>query len=360
MSLEIEIIDDLEGKREFLAKAWSGFDQAAIPEGLGLDRIMTWWRRYGAMDTRRTGFHKKPRVVLIHKDGRLAGILPLMMVERTKKKLIRLACLEFLTQSGTGHFLDIIHSALDGDEIRMVFKLIAKRLQYDQIHLCYLREDSILLRAGIGRVHPHAGKVIIPLGSSYDSIRCNVYSKNLRHILSKFQRRINESKDAIQSQVLEGKESIARWKDEIRRVSLSKLEEGGMHSVYQDPQRGDIYFHSIADAEKPFCSIFFNQDQLLSYNMGYIMDDVVYAFDAAYNRKYAEAQKIGLGILAYDQLVEHYAGKYRELDMGFGLDDYKFRFSKRVVYTKSLLIKGNTLKGRMYWPLANVKNAQPH
>jgi CelD/BcsL family acetyltransferase involved in cellulose biosynthesis len=354
MPIEIELIEDLEKEKKLLAESWSRFDQASIPPGLKFERVLGWWRRHGKTDTRRSGFAKMPRVVLIRRDGLLAGILPLMAVQRTKKRLLRLSCLEFLTQSGTGHFLDLIHSGLNGDEVHAVFELLSGRLRFDLLQLCYLREDSVLLGAGIGTIRPHSGKVIIPLNADYDSIRKSVYSKNLRHILAKFQRRIGESGDAIRSRVLEGKQAIAGWKDEIKRVSLSKLEDEGMHSVYRDERNGDAYFASIVAAEAPFCSVFFIADRLLAYNMGYVQDGVAYAFDAAYDRKYAEAQKIGLGILAYDRLVEHFAVRCRELDMGFGLDDYKFRFSKKVVSTRMILIRGNTMKGRLLWPLVRA------
>ena len=84
--------------------------------------------------------------------------------------------------------------------------------------------------------------------------------------------------------------------------------------------------------------------------MGFIQDNVVYAIDAAYNRDFGDSQKIGLGILAYDQLVKRFAGEYSELSMGSGIDDYKFRFTKKSDLTYVLLLKGNKFLSILwYW-----------
>lgn len=349
MPIRIALIDDIEKNKKELAEAWRQFAPGSIPEGLALDQLLSWWERYGHIANQRIGFNKRPLILLLFQENELRGILPFMKVDRFKKKVLRVSSIEFLTQSFAGSYLDLIHDNMSPEEVEQAFKLIRSQFKYDLINLCYCREGSLLLKVKAGCTGLHAGKVVIPLHASYEKIRSEVYSKNLRHVLNKFRRRISESGQTVRSEVIEGGENIKKLKAEIRGVSLSKLCDPGMHSLYQDPELGELYFDSIIKSEKPFCSVYVADDRLLSYNMGYIKNDVVYAYDAAYDRQYAEAQKIGLGILAYDNLVAKYAAKYRELDMGFGLDDYKFRFSKHVVFTYSLLLKGNTVKSGMIY-----------
>ena len=349
MSLRIVVIDDIDQNRSELISAWAKFDAQNIPSGLELDAIVSWMEKYGRIENSRIGYNKQPIIILIYDMDILLGILPLMRVVRYKKGVMKVTTLEFLTQSFSGNYLDIIQRSMTAEQVAVVFKLIKKKLRYDMLDFSYLKENSLLLAAKVGFNVLHAGKVLIPLCMDYKKIRAEIYSKNLRHILNKFKRRIRESKEVIRSEIIEGRENIKGIKEAIIQVSLSKLKDQYMHSLYENPILGDLYFDTILKSKKPFCSVYYSGNQLLSYNLGYIMDDVVYAFDAAYNRNYADSQKIGLGILAYDSLVERYAGIYKELDMGFGLDDYKFRFSKKVFFTRSLILKGNTLKaGALY------------
>lgn len=356
--MKIVSIDDIDGSVNELATAWGHFPPEAIPEGFMLEQVFSRWRRYGGVESPRSGFKKSPLILLIYDGENLTAILPLMRVERCKMGVLRVSSLEFLTQTFAGGYLDLIHDRMPVERVRCAFKLIHRQFRYDLINLCYLKKDSVLLQAGIGKTCYHSGKVVIPLDMGYERIRSLVYSKNLRHVLNKFHRRIGEAREGIHSEVIEDRKNIIKIQCAIKKVSLSKLNDPGMHSIYQNPMLGETYFDSIVSHEKPFCSVLRAGDELLSYNMGYIMGDVVYAFDAAYNREYAESQKIGLGILTYDNLVRKYAGLYKELDMGFGLDDYKFRFSKRVVFTYSLLMKGNMIKAAILYPRALSKQRQ--
>lgn len=342
MPERIQIVTNLEKNEKLLKDAWASFNK--IPTSFDLAQIFNWWNRFGKVDNNKLGYNKSIIIVLIFNDNILRGILPLMSVERKKKKIIKIRSLEFLSQSFCGDYLDVIQNDITTGELNEAFCEIRKFLKHDFINLSYLPSDSKMLECDFRHVFLHSGKVIIPIKENYEKIRQNIYSKNLRHILNKFIRRIGESDQNIQSFVFEGKNEISQFKKEIRNVSLSKLSETGKHSIYEDREMGEQYFESIVNEENPFCSVFLADNRLLSYNMGYIKQNVVYALDAAYNRQYAESQKIGFGILAYDNLVSHFAGKYKLLDMGFGLDDYKFRFSMHVEYTRTVLMKGNTIK----------------
>jgi hypothetical protein len=345
MSIKIKIITNLEEDKELLMNAWSFFRR--IPASLELENIYKWWHQFGQINNNKIGKNKKIIIVLIYVETQIRGILPLILVERTRKKFLTLKSLEIYSQSYTGEILDIIHNDLTVREILDTLTKLRSYIKFDYINFSYLPEDSMLLKCSYKYTFLHSGKVIIPIEQNYETIKQKVYTKNLRHVLNKFKKRINESNQKIVPYVLEGKTEIKKYKEEIKQVSLSKLLDKGMHSIYQNNELGELYFDSIINEPKPFCSIYIADKQLLSYNIGYIKNDTVYALDAAYNREFNESQKIGLGILTYDNLVSYFAGNYKWIDMGFGLNDYKFRFSKNVFYTKSLLIGGNTLKAKL-------------
>lgn len=357
MELSFEVITDLQKDTDKLKTAWNSFDKDLIPDVFDLNNIIFWWQRYGHVNNERIGSNKKCLILLIYNNGNIKAILPLMTVQRVKLKAIKITSIEFICQSFNASVLDIIHNGISAEEVKQVFLFLKKSIKHDFISLSYLQEDSVLLKENTAKVFLHAGKVVIPLEKDYGTIKREVYSKNLRHILNKFNRRIRESGSTIKCEIVEGKDNIKNIKQSIIDVSLSKLVNDGKHSLYQNTEFGNKYFEEIINHEFPFCSVYFDADRLVSYNIGYIKDNIVYALDAAYNRNYADAQKIGLGILAYDKIVEQYAGKNKLLDMGFGLDDYKFRFSKKVEFTNTLLVKGNTIKSPAVYKRVNSKLA---
>jgi len=352
--LNFEIISNPQLEKDRLITAWKEFNGHQIPEGFTIENILKWWERYVKINNQRVGYDKECKIILVYNDKKLKAILPLMKVVRIKFKYLKVVTLEFLTQSFTDHVLDIIHNDLKIEEVKETFLFIKKSICFDYLNLSYLNEDSVLIKCSAD-VFLHAGKVIIPLQKDYETIRKDVYSKNLRHILNKFNRRIAEDQNSMVTEVIEGAENIRKIKNDIIEVSLSKLLEDGMHSLYQNSEFADNYFDELLKKQRPFCSVYFYDNKLVAYNLGYIKDDIVYALDAAYNRVYADAQKIGLGILAYDRIVEMYAGRFNDLDMGFGLDDYKFRFSKKVVFTKTLIMKGNTVRSLLFYKHSNNK-----
>jgi|GEM_PF-3531950 len=353
MSLRIEIISDIFDNQARLAEIESTFH--SIPFPFQSSNILNWWRLYGQTQNYRFGGKKRPIIVFLYKEKQLRAVFPLLLTQRIRKRFVKLNILEFFSQSFCGDFLDLIHNQLRGQEVNEFLFLLKKELKFDYMHLNYLPENSILLNSIVGQDYIHAGKVVIPIDNTYEEIRKSIYSRNLRHILNKSIRRIEESGQNIKAYVLEGAENIYPFKEKIKTVSLSKLKDKGMHSVYVNEEIGDNYFESMMKTEKPFCSVYILGDELMAYNIGYIQGRTVYAFDAAYNRNYAESQKIGLGILAYDRIVEHFATKYDYVDMGFGLDDYKFRFSKKTIFTRSLIVKGNTLKSILIFTLFKNK-----
>jgi hypothetical protein len=345
--LRTEIFKDIDCQNSTLSQIFGELEKDG--GSLSFKSLANWWGNFGLLNSKRLGYNKEIIIIVLFNNNFARAILPLMEVTRFKKQKIKIRNLEFISQTFNGQILDLIHKGdISIEELNFLIKDIYKKLKFDYINLSYLPKDSLLLKIKLNKKDNksflHAGKVLIPITDTYDVIRSKTYSKNLRHILNKFNRRISESDSEISSVVIEGSDKIKQYKNEIIKVSLSKLAQEGKHSVYQNENQGNAYFNSIMQMEKPFCALYIENGIVLSYNMGYIENGVVYALDAAYNREYADSQKIGLGILAYDQLVSHFAQQSDFIDMGFGFDDYKFRFSKHIQFTHSLILKGNTFK----------------
>lgn len=347
MSIEIKIYDNLKE----LSLVWEYFEQKGnTPVGLEYQSLIEWWDTFGKYDNTKFGFNKKLKIIVGYRNQKSIFVLPLMQVIRYKKKIARIITLEFLSQPLGGPVMDIIHSNLTPIEVKQVFLKIKKSIKYHYINLSYIPKYSILVETFPEEVMWHTAFLKIPINNSYENIRKQSYSKNLRHILNKFIKRITQFDFEITSKVLIGKSEILPYKDKIINVSLSKLLSNNMQSVYQEKIVGDYFFNRLINKPNVICSIYELEEELLAYNLGFIQDNVVYAIDAAYNRDFGDSQKIGLGILAYDQIVKRFAGEYSELSMGSGIDDYKFRFTKKSDLTYILLLKGNKfLSNFWYW-----------
>lgn len=340
--MRIEIIDSLN-KISQVEETYFFFEKnKSIPLGLKLNHLRRWWEYLGEYNNHKIGINKKLFFFIGYKkNDEPYFILPLMRITQIKKKILKLNKIEFFSQTFGGPVMDIIHCDLSPEDIIYIFNYIKKNIKSYYIELAYIPENSILINSFPDNFYLHSASMYIPLDSDYESIRKNIYSKNLRHVLNKFNRRIAEFPGNIKNKIIQNKEEILAYKDKIMNVSLSKINSKGMHSVYENQKIGEYYFSNLILKSNCFCSIYELNDDLLAYNMGFINKDTVYAIDAAFNRNFSDSQKIGFGILAYDQIVREFAGKFKKLDMGHGIDDYKFRFTKKFIPTYYLLLKGN-------------------
>lgn len=345
MSLRIIIYNDLKN----LNSVWYKFEQQGlIPDGFQYKELIEWLTFLGNYNDAQLGYNKKQVIVVAYKDQIPALLLPLMLVSRYKKK-IKIVSLEFLSQSFNWAAMDIISSSLSDLEIKQVFQFIKNKVKYHYINLSYLPQASIIIRTLRENIFYHSAFLVVPISISYEKIRKEYYSKNLRHILNKFEKRINNYPMQISKKVLIGKSEILPYKEKIKKVSISKLQSYGMHSVYEDETKGIYFFNKIINTPNVFCSIYELDNELLAYNLGFIKNDVVFAVDAAYNRNFGDSQKIGLGILAYDNIVQKFALDYSKLNMGPGLDDYKFRFTKKSELTYTFFQKGNKILSKFWF-----------
>ena len=354
MKLNIKIYEDINS----IDVIWEKIIQKNKNNiNLNSNDLILWWKTFKNYNTHQLGYNKKIKILVGYKNKHPVFILPLMLVDRYRKKLFKVTSLEFLTQSFNLSFLDLIHVDLNNDDINYIFEFIYSNIKYHYIDLCYLPENSILRKKFKKNVTTHSIYMNIPVKDSYEDIRKNIYSKNLRHVLNKFNRRIKESDINIEGELLLNYNDIIKYKDKIRLVSLSKNKTKNMHSIYNDKVKGNFIFNYILSKENPFCSIYKCENELLAYNLGYIENEVAYAIEAAYNREFSKSQKIGLGILAYDQIVEKLSVVNQYVNMGTGLDNYKLRFTKKGIFSYSLIIKGNKYFLNHYYNyLKNSKN----
>jgi len=358
--MQFKVLQDPEKNKEELKSIWDQLPDHKIPSGFSLERIIQWWQIYRDMDNNRFGFGKTPCIIVGTENGRVRCVLPLMITKRKKFRYFFLDYLEFYSQSLNAHTLDIIGDNLTKTDILQLFSYISRELKFDIIQLSYLPEKSIIAKTFNDHVRYHAGKVIVPAGDTYENIRIRVYSKNLRHNLNKYIRRINSPDKPVFFEVLDSKEQIEKYKKDIIDISLSKLRYEKMHSIYEDKKLGEKYFRSMMSHPGPYCAIIRDDQGLLSYIMGYVENSVAYALDSSYNKQFGQAQKISMGILACDQLVKHFAGKVKHIDLGPGLIDYKFRFSKHIIITCTLLRVSNTLKGFLFKNRLNKQHVRQH
>lgn len=350
MSLEIELIRNFDLEKERLQSAYMKFNSNKIPAKLQLDKILSWWSNYKSIQDQKFGFKKEPIIVLIFKDGGLCGILPLMKVRRVKRKVFSYNCMEFITQSFTGNILNIISNEIEESDITRLFKEIKKKLKFEIIDLCYIPDSSILLGSFKNNYNPHSEMPVVHLNKEYNEIR-KTYSSNLRNNLNKAQRKIKDYNEKhINGRLLFGKEEIMNNKDRLIQVSNTKLLSPGMHSIYNSKQ-GDSYFNLLLEEENPYCSIYEAEGELMAYILGFVDREVVHYADGAYNRSAKNYSNISFGNLALDQAIQYFSKKYKLFNLGHGTDRYKMQFSSDTIKTYRLILQGNTLAGKLMYPI---------
>lgn len=350
LSMEFKIISNIEDNLDLLEEAWSHFDIKDIPNGFVFSQLVDWWKQYGKIDNPRLGFKKTPFIVLIYRNSELAGIFPLVKLYRYRIKYLKIEILEFLSQSFTSKELDIIGNNFTENEIKQIFYFIRKKIRFDVLNLAYLEADSKLISGFKESSFYHSEIPVIHIDSDYEEIRIKSYSRNLRSNINKFHRKIKElTNQQVIAKVLFGKEDVQIYYDKIKAVSDSKLLSLGMHSIYAT-EIGEKYFKSIINDGVPYCSVYELDDILLAYILGNIQDDgTVYYFDGAYNRNFENKKNIGFGILALDQAVKYFAGKYKTYNLGFGQAPYKMQFTKKTIPFYQIYFRGTTLFGELYY-----------
>jgi len=347
MSLHYQILQTKIELEEFFPQ-WLELEKsiASYPSFNAL-LLVNWWKRYCSFQHPRFGKSQKLAVVTAHRDGALVACLPLEILFR-KRKFLTVRELVFLSAPFNGMQMDIFQKGLNLEEIRKMVLFALRSTKADILDLTYLPEDSAILDAFPSDIFLHSAYLIIGLGRTYEEVRSSVYTKNLRHILNKFQRRIRECWPQIIGEVTEDREEIRKLGTQIRKVSTSKL-LSGMHSIYTDEVIGEEYLNNILNRTSPYCALIRNGEELIAYNMGFVDGKTVYALDAAYDRTFPDAQIIGLGMLAYDEVVKNFASRQLELNMGHGIDNYKFRFTKDYRKTYRLILSGNRILSRLIY-----------
>lgn len=161
------------------------------------DWVSAWWQHFGA--------GRDLRLLLVRRDGRLIGILPLFAERRVVRADGRFGrVLSYCSASDLyPDPLDIVSAPSDAPECAKLAlaHLWATRGDWDVLHLTFLSGDSELLRGvcalrfGNARTATVSGAPYIPLSGTYDSYLRGL-SGNERSKISRSRRKLIEQEGA--------------------------------------------------------------------------------------------------------------------------------------------------------------------
>jgi len=355
MSLTIKTISSTDKFHAF-EKTWKEFEKKTEHTNVtvSFDHLKVWWDTFKNVDDNGYGHDKKLLILLLYRDNELIAIAPFVKLYRLKKKIIKVHYIEFLGQQWGATYCDIIGKDLKKEEIDFIIKWLYDNEKFDLISLKYIPENSKNFNFQSENLTVLCGCFEIKLGKDYDDARSLNYSRNMKNEVNKSYNRIIKANLDILTDFED--EYCFKYYDKCKQVSLSKLLNSNLHSLYNNKYKRSFVKDMFYKKSSNYCSLLKLQDQMISYNIGRVFNDNVFAFDAAFDRSYVNDHKIGLGNLAYDLIIRKYAGKYKTLCMGVGIDFYKFRFTKNLVKIYTSLQKGNTLKSGLFYSKELVQN----
>jgi hypothetical protein len=352
MGFHVEIFKDQTIKS--VETIWKSFEeQGLVPAGLSFDYVNNWIKELKNSRSDNFGIKRETILLIGYNDQTPVCLFPLILVTRKKLGIFNIRSVEFITQALSFHNFDVIGNELSTREVSFMLKLIRKKYKPHYFYLQPFSASSLLFQAGRGRIFALSVRINIPLEDNYSHIRSNIYSRNFHRNLNSYANKLKDMVNPLQFQIISNKHEIEALKPDILKLTLLKEKQTGKPGHITNSDYGDFFFHSILNQPQPVLIIGRSSGLIVSSLIGYILNNVMYAIELAFDRNCAQNRNIGLGALMLDQLVQHFAGKIHALDLGPGLDDYKFGFSKQYEKSYCLIMPGKGILGKLIY--RNIK-----
>ncbi|RUT77876.1 GNAT family N-acetyltransferase [Ancylomarina longa] len=270
------------------------------------------------------GYGKKPYIIAAFQKEELVAIVPLLKLNRTYFKYIRIEFLEFLGQQWSSLGNDII--VLKELEVAFTSELIRwikKNIPFHFLFLKYLPENSIFAKQ-LSLFH-YAGAAFIEVDSynNYEDFAEKVYTRKFREDLRRTLRRTNKHgfEMTVNTEKIT-KESLKQ----IRRISKSKLIDGKSF-LYEDAKKEEFHLKMYEEFNSQVVFVKFN-GQPVAYGTSIDWNGERIGIDAAFDRDY---RKFGAGIQCINASIKtSFEDKMQKMSFGMGLDTYKFQFTDKV------------------------------
>lgn len=350
MYIKVIMTDDEFGQ---VRNEWLSFEKKVDNRNITSSYVWqrTWWKHFKDYENGKFGYDKRLCILFLYnKEDILRAIAPFCEVTR-KKWGLKYQTIEFIAQQWGATYLDIVSDKLSEQEYNFIFDWLRKNKRYDLIELKYIPEFTPNFDLSENNIAVLSACPEI-VSDTYDSVRSNYYTRNLKSNLRKRQNRIKREGIDLTTTCLVSNQILDRF-EEIKEVSMSK-ELSSKHSIYRNSRMEGFVKDLIKSySENAMCFFVDYRSKAVAYRLGIRVSERYYDWDTAYNRKEKEVENLSLGNLDTDYAIGHlFHTGTRNFCFGTGADFYKLRFSKQIVKIYTLLKKGNTSKAV---PLSIIK-----
>lgn len=360
MTVSIETVDNTDAFL-CLEKDWKAFEKKTGHSlvTMSYDWLKSYWVTLGDVENDLFGYDKRLCIVLVREKSEILAIAPFITVSRIKKilkKAVKIRCIEFLGQQWAGTYSDII-SMPERSYLPEILDFLNQDTNYgfDIIKLSYIPAFSANFKNYADNLHSFSLISEIPLKRSYEDIRENIYSVNLKKNIKKYENKIRKSGLPIRYEIISGISGLKTIYGDVKRISSSK-NISQMGSTLEDPDKERFFREALINNPDAYCTAFYDDKQCIAYNMGIVYNNAVYALDGSYDRNYTNKMNISFGSLVIDRTVHYFSGSLYSLSLGPGGDSYKFHFSKNYTLLKNFIFPGPTLKSKLYYPFIRQRN----
>jgi CelD/BcsL family acetyltransferase involved in cellulose biosynthesis len=302
--------------------------------------ISTWWKHFGE--------GRKLLVLLLKKDGRIIGIVPLMYAQK-KMNLVSLGMIEFIGV-GLADYSDLILTEEEEDCINAIFDFLERlHLEWDVMDLRHIPGNSdtanMIQRVGRKRGYPIVRKETIcqyvPLDRSWEEYYRTLSAKMRKNLSSSLRKcnticmkHIEDAKD-LKDSMQDFFNIYAKWLGQRHDdVPLDNLDGFLIDLAYAFLERGWLNLSFILLDKRPISSHF-----------SFIYDNVFYSYQTPWDESYSNYD---IGNL-HNMFLLEYSMKngLKKFDFLRGDEPYKARWKTLRQNNVRILLLRKTIKGRL-------------
>jgi hypothetical protein len=317
------------------------------------DWVYYWWTTFSMIDNQIIGFKKKLRIITFYDEGKLIGIFPLVLVTR-RFLFLKIIFLEFIGQQWGGIYCDLILKKDYALPFKEVKEIINKVCSYDIIHLRYLTSSTKLFDVAELMAFSACPEIDLTQYTNKDYYIAKRYSKSLKQNLRSGQNRAQKNNQSLSGSV---EKITTQDLDEIIRISKTKNLDKNKYCLYDDKNKF-IFFKSLYE-NLTSNVIFIKIDGVnVAYRTNVFFNNTKICIDAAYDRN---APNYELGIKSVDLNITDSIEKEMKIhSFGPGMDEYKLRFANQLKILYFKILKGNTFRGLLYYPILKFMFARKY
>lgn len=335
-----------------IKEAWEHFEKKVNHKNITASYawLITWWEVFKNRNDNEFGYNKQLLILLVYKDNELVAIVPFVHLYRIKYG-IKVTFIEFLSQQWGATYIDIVGKNLSKDDIDYIFAWLYSNQKFDSISLKYIPEYSIYQYEHKCYVLSACPYIDMSNYSNYKEYEVATFNKKRRHNFSNALRRAAKNNLEINYSIIPFTEAET---EEVIRLSNSKILDD-KHDLYLDTGKKEFMF-SIARILNTEVMFLTANGMNIAYKLFITFNNTKFNLNKSYDRRY---NTYSPGNLLQRESIKHSFSEGVSIDcLGTGVDEFKLRFTQDILKIYTLILRGNTLIGKLIYRKLEQKNIE--